>query len=180
MQRYRLVEAAEVDDPRTRGVYDQIASELGLGIVPNLFKAMGVLPGFLEGTWLQFRSVVLHGVLPRTVKEMIGVVISRANGSRYAAEVHLHALSAFGVSGELLDQLVTDHRRAPLPEKQKAMIGLGLAAAVAPRELGDEQLARARALGCSDQEIAEVLATAALFNLINTFTDALSLPVDTP
>src|SRR5689334_3773382 len=88
-----IVEYDKLTDPKAKAVYDEITAELGFGIVPNLFKSMASNPDFLEANWKKFRGVILHGELPRTLKEMVGVAISQANNSEYALKVHLHGLS---------------------------------------------------------------------------------------
>jgi AhpD family alkylhydroperoxidase len=93
-----ILEYDQLTDDKSKRIYEQITAELGFGIVPNLFKSMANRPDFLEANWLHFRGTILHGDLPRTLKEMIGVAISQKNNSQYALKVHLHGLSALGMS----------------------------------------------------------------------------------
>ncbi|MFB8792307.1 MAG: hypothetical protein U7123_26525 [Potamolinea sp.] len=102
MAHFPIQEYNQVTDPKVKAVYDEIIAELGFGIVPNLFKSMAINPEFLEGNWKKFRSTILQGDVPRTIKEMIGVAISQHNNSQYALKVHLHGLSALGISEEVL------------------------------------------------------------------------------
>lgn len=81
---------------------NEIVNELGFGIVPNLFAAAEANPEVQTGLWKAFRHIVLRGVLPRTVKEMMGVVVSRRADSRYAAQVHLHALTLQGIEAPIV------------------------------------------------------------------------------
>ena len=67
----------------------EIVEELGFGMVPNAFAWAREVPEVQTALWKAFRHVVLKGLLPRTVKEMMGVVASRRAGSEYAARVHL-------------------------------------------------------------------------------------------
>jgi AhpD family alkylhydroperoxidase len=100
MSYVKIYEPADVTNPKTKAVYDEITAELGFGIVPNIFKSMATNPDVLEANWKKFKSTMLMGSIPRTVKEMIGVAISQANNSQYALQVHLHGLSALGMSEE--------------------------------------------------------------------------------
>lgn len=178
MSRYTIVEYDQVTDPRVKAVYDQIIAELGFGIVPNLFKSMTPIPGFLEANWIQFRSVILQGKLPRTLKEMIGVAISNANHSEYAHKVHLHGLTALGMSEEVLRLLVRDFENCPLPARDKTAIRFGLRAGTQPQSLTDADTDELHAQGLSDAEIFEIVATASLFTGVNQYTDAIGLAVD--
>jgi uncharacterized peroxidase-related enzyme len=178
MSRYTIVEYDQVTDPRVKAVYDQIIAELGFGIVPNLFKSMTQIPGFLEANWIQFRSVILQGKLPRTLKEMIGVAISNANHSEYAKQVHLHGLTALGMSEQVLSLLVSDFENCPLPALDKAAIRFGLRAGTQPQQLTDADSDELLKLGLKSDEIFEIICTANLFTGVNQYTDAIGLPVD--
>lgn len=178
MQRYSLIEYDDVQDPQVIAVYDQIIAELGFGIVPNLFKSMAVRPGFLQAQWTQFRTTVLQGELPRTLKEMIGVAISQSNQSEYALRVHLHSLSALGLSEDVLRLLVEDFEACPLPQRQKETIRFGLKAATHPAELGESDYQALYQMGLMNSEIFEIVATANLFTAVNQYTDAINLEID--
>lgn len=173
-----LIEEADVTDPVTKRVYAEIRAELGFGIVPNLFKSMASRPGFLEANWNHFRSTVLHGHLPRTLKEMVGILVSRANASEYALRVHLHSLSALGISEAVLDRLVSDFERCPLPEPEKAALRFGLKAGTTPHAVDADDFAALEKQGLGGDEVFELIATAHLFNGVNQYTDAISLELD--
>jgi len=178
MTRFAIIEYEALTDPKAKAVYEQIIAELGFGIVPNLFKSMACSPDFLEANWEKFRGVVLRGQLPRTLKEMIGVAISQKNDSPYALKVHLHGLSALGMSEEVLRALVSDFEACPLPAREKAVIRFGLLAANQPHQLTDQHFEDLRKLGLDDQEIYEIVATANLFTGVNQYTDAIDLQID--
>ena len=137
MAHFPIKEKDEVTDLKVKEVYDEILTELGFGIVPNIFKSMAINPDLLEANWKKFRATILKGDVPRTLKEMIGVAISQANNSPYALNVHLHGLSALGMSEEVLKTLVSDFAACPLPPRKKAVITFGLKAATKPHDLTD-------------------------------------------
>jgi uncharacterized peroxidase-related enzyme len=178
MVRLPLTPDQNVQDPIVAAVYEEIRRELGFGIVPNLFLSMALSPAILRANWDKFRATVLHGLLPRTLKEMVGVLISQVNGSEYALRVHLHGLSAMGMSDAVLQMLVADYMRCPLPEREKQILRFGLLVATDPLSLTEQDYAALRALDLSDAEIFEIVATADLFASVNTYTDAIALPVD--
>ncbi len=173
-----LIAEDAASDPRVREVYDQIRRELGFGMVPNLFLSMASRPAWLEANWNKFRSTVLEGELPRTLKEMVGILISTANNSQYALKVHLHSLSALGISESILEMLVEDFERCPLPPRDKVVLAFGRKAGIDPHGLGVEDFEAMRQASLSEGEIYEVLATANLFTAVNQYTDAISLEID--
>jgi len=178
MSHFPLQNYDQVTDPKVKAVYEEIIAELGFGIVPNLFKSMSINPDFLSASWKKFRSTILQGDVPRTIKEMIGIAISQANGSEYALKVHLHGLSALGISEVVLQTLVSDFANCPLPEREKAVIRFGLLAATKPKELSIADYQNLQELGLDQSEIFELLATANLFTEVNQYTDAIALEID--
>lgn len=178
MSRFPLIGENEASDPIVRAVYDEIRRELGFGIVPNIFKSMAIRPTILRAHWEKFRATILTGLLPRTLKEMVGVLISQHNQSEYAMRVHLHGLSALGMSDEVLQALVRDFENCPLPAREKAILRFGLLAATDPLKLEDADYNSLSAHDLSDEEIFEIVATADLFMSINTYTDSARVPID--
>ncbi len=147
-------------------------------IVPNLFKSMAINPAILHANWNKFRATVLQGHLPRTLKEMVGVLISQSNKSEYAMRVHLHGLSALGMSDVVLHALVADYMSCPLPEREKQILRFGLLAAVDPLSLTEADYDQLRSHDLSTAEIFEIIATADLFMSVNSYTDAIALELD--
>lgn len=115
------------------------------------------------------------GVLPRTVKEMMGVLVSRARGSRYAAEVHLHALMLQGTETYLLDSLRRGEVPQGLPGKVQALLAFAHRAASHPSPGLLEGL---RQVGLDEAEVQEAVAVVGVSALVNTWTDLLEIPVD--
>ncbi|MCA9540456.1 MAG: peroxidase-related enzyme [Myxococcales bacterium] len=178
MTRVALIEEARPGNDRVAVVFDQIRRELGFGMVPNLFRSMAPRPAFLEAQWALFRGTVLVGGLPRTLKEMVGILISQANDSRYALMVHLHSLSALGISEEVLKLLVEDFENCPLPAREKAALAFGRKVGVKAGSVTDADFADLKAHGLSEADVMELIATAVLFSGVNRYTDAINLAVD--
>ncbi len=175
---FPLIEEDAVNNPEVAAVYAEIRRELGFGIVPNLFKSMAINPAVLRANWDKFRATILHGHLPRTLKEMIGVLISQHNNSEYALRVHLHGLSALGVSDTILYELVHDFENCPLPHREKMILRFGLLSATDPLSLQPDNYAELYELGLTTEELFEIIATADLFVSVNTYTDSARVPID--
>lgn len=154
----------------------EIATELGFGFVPNIFAAAREVPEVQTALWKAFRHVVLRGHLPRTVKEMMGVVISQRVGSPYAAQVHLHALMVQGVEGAILEALGRGEVPEGLPPKVAVLLRFAHEAALQPQN--PALLSSLRTAGLSEAEVKEAVATLGLFRMVNTWTDLLEVPVD--
>ena len=179
MSRFSMPPPGEVDDPVVTRVYGEIERELGFGIVPNVFRAMASSPPFLEANWNLFRAIVLHGALPRVLKEMIGVVVSAVHESDYARLVHLHSLSVQGVSEGVLAALTRGSVEIEgLNPLTAATLRFARRAAERPAGLTDADFALLRGVGLSEEEILEVIAAIQVFTAINLFTDAADVELD--
>jgi alkylhydroperoxidase family enzyme len=157
-------------------VPQEITNELGFGIVPNLFTEADVAPEAQTALWKAFRHTVLRGALPRTLKEMMGVIVSKEAGSAYAAEVHLHALTLQGVEQPLLEALQRGEVPKGVPQKTHALLRFAYSAA--RNSHNPEHLQLLTGVGLSEGEIREAVAVVAVFRMVNTWTDLLAIPLD--
>lgn len=178
--RVDLIDPVTVTDPVVRAVYSEIEQDLGFGIVPNVFRALGGQPAILRAVWDLFRATILHGLLPRTVKEMVAVVVSAGNGSEYALRVHLHSLGVQGITEGVLAALEAGDMTMPgLAPSVVALIGLARKAVQhGPRAIMEADIAAVEATGITRAELAEVFATIDLFHYLNSFTDLARVPID--
>ncbi|MER3555515.1 MAG: carboxymuconolactone decarboxylase [Thermus sp.] len=156
-------------------IRQEIETELGFGMVPNIFAYAAGAPEAQTALWKAFRHIVLRGQLPRTTKEMMGVVVSHENRSPYAKGVHLHALMAQGLEQPLLEALSQGTPPQGLPAKTALLLGFAQAAARDPRDPGLIKLLEG---DLSPGEIAEAVATVALFHMVNAWTDLMNIPLD--
>jgi alkylhydroperoxidase family enzyme len=106
---------------------------------------------------------------------MMGVISSQSRGSRYAAEIHLHALMVQGLEASLLDSLRRGEILPTLPTRVQALLRFAQAATASPDTHLLEEL---RESGLSDIEVQEAVAVVGVFAFINTWTDLLNIPVD--
>lgn len=179
MAKFPLVDPATTTDPLAKQTFDEIEQELGFGMVPNIFRSMGSNPPLLAANWRKFKATILEGSLPRTIKEMLGVVVSHVNGSDYAKLVHLHSLSVQGVQELWLHQLTSEpYDTSALPDTIAAMAAFARQAALDPHALGPEHYAALADAGLRDGEIFEVIATIDLFQSVNAYTDLAAVELD--
>ncbi len=179
MAQFGLVEPATVTDPLARQTFDEIQRELGFGMVPNIFRSMGSNPALLSANWQKFKATILEGSLPRTVKEMIGVVVSDVAGSDYAKQVHLHSLSVQGVQSLWLRQLTADSTdESALPDTLRALVRFARKAAIDPRQITAADFETLTDEGMSEAECFEVIAAIDLFKSVNTYTDLARVEID--
>ena len=69
---------------KTKDVYEEIKTGLGIDFVPNLYKVMASKPGYLEANWNRVKAVMVDpGKLDRLTKEIIAVAVSAVNACDY-------------------------------------------------------------------------------------------------
>lgn len=179
MARFPLVDPATATDRRAQQAFAEIQQELGFGMVPNIFRSMGSNPALLETHWKKFRATILEGQLPRTVKEMIGVVVSDVHGSEYAKQVHMHSLSVQGVQALWIAQLTAaEPADGALPDTLAALVAFARKAAQDPLSIGDDDFAALQDAGLSPGECLEVVGTIDLFKSVNAYTDLADVEID--
>lgn len=154
----------------------EISSELGFGMVPNLFAEADDVPEMQTALWKAFRHTVLRGELPRITKEMMGVVVSQEAGSEYAARVHLHALALQGIEQPILDALARGEVPKGISPQVQALVKFAQVSARNPQSAWS--LGILRDAGLDEREVKQAVGVVALYRMVNTWTDLLAIPVD--
>ena len=173
MSRITAVDRNDADDSVRRN-FDAI--EKKLGVVPNMMRTMAQSPRVLEG-YLGLSGALSHGRLPATLQEQIALAIAEANACDYCLAAH----SALGRGAGLSDEQLAASRDGRAANA-KANAALQFALAVLQRRGGvsDDELARVRAAGFSDGDIAEIIAHVALNVFTNYFNRAADTEMDFP
>lgn len=174
-----LADAPNYTDPVVRRVFHEIETELGFGMVPNIFKSMAESPSALAAHWAMFKHTILEGQLPRIVKEMVGVVVSSVNRSEYARNVHLHSLGVQGVNEAVLSVLASGGVAAPeLPWATQVMLTFAQRAAQDRFAIGAADFQALEDAGFTTSEQLEIVGAVDLFQGVNSYTDLMQVPVD--
>jgi uncharacterized peroxidase-related enzyme len=152
------------------------AVEKKYGAVPNSFKTMAHSPAGLQG-FLDLSGTLEGGVLPFETRYQIALVISEINGCAYC----LSAFTAIGKSGGMEDETLAMCRIAGSTDPKIDAI-LKFATAIV-RERGavtPEDFQKVKSVGCSDEEIQEVVANVALFTFANYINLVIGTEIDFP
>ena len=83
MASIKLVDEADATG-KTKSIYEDIRTTLGIDFVPNMYRAMAVKPDYLEANWNKVKAVMKGpGKLDALTKEIIAVAVSAVMGCRY-------------------------------------------------------------------------------------------------
>lgn len=116
------------------------------------------------------------GGLPRAERELAAAAASRFNGCIYCASVHARFATHQSKRGDDIDRLLAEGAGADLGELWNAVVAASVALSETPVAFGTEHIARLRAAGLDDLQIADVIHSAAFFNWANRLMLSLGVP----
>ncbi|MER5323270.1 carboxymuconolactone decarboxylase family protein [Streptosporangium roseum] len=122
-------------------------------------------------------EVLLRGesTLSRGERELIATYVSGLNECRFCTSSHAAFAAAQLSEGmALVEQVRADPDGAPVSAKLKALLGIAAAVQQGGRQVGDHQVAAARAEGATDVEIHDTVLIAAAFCMFNRYVDGLA------
>lgn len=158
-------------------VYHDFQRRMGFPAAPNFIKTQGHSLAAARGTWGLVQNILVGGVLPRTLKEMMFVAISQARACRYCIAAHLACCRMLGVEPAALEQLVSKVTDMS-PPKVREIIVFGLKCARDPQSLTEKDFEGLRLHGLAQSEIMEIISMAALAVYANTIADATGMAAD--
>jgi uncharacterized peroxidase-related enzyme len=125
----------------------------------------------------ELAEVLLRGpsTLTRGERELIAAYISALNDCQYCSASHSACAAAQLPGGmALVDQVRSDARSAPVPEKLKALLAIAAAVQQGGLAVTADLVARARAADATDLEIHDTVLIAAAFCMFNRYVDGLA------
>ena len=164
----------ETSNDRLRKTFDAIQKQLG--IVPNMMRTMAQSPAVLEA-YLAFGAALKKGLLPASLQEQVALTVGEVNACDYCLSAH----SALGRGAGLSSDEIAASRDGRSSDA-RAAAALQFARALLDRrgDVTDQDLARVRAAGFGDAEIAEIIAHVALNVFTNYFNRAVRTEIDFP
>jgi alkylhydroperoxidase domain protein len=105
--------------------------------------------------------------LKRAERELAATAASRFNGCIYCASVHARHTATYSKRAADVDRLLDQGVGAEFDERWNAIIAAAVALSATPSRFGTAEVARLRAAGLDDLEIADVIHAASFFNWAN-------------
>jgi uncharacterized peroxidase-related enzyme len=153
-----------------------VATKAQLGRIPNLYASIAHSPAALE-SYLAFRGALGKGVLSVAMRERIALLTAAINDCGYCVSAHTLRGEKVGLSPSEL--AATQRSRS---EDPKAMAALQFVETLLERrgQIADEDFARLKSNGWSDEEIGEIIAHVALNVFSNYFNHVAAPELDFP
>jgi uncharacterized peroxidase-related enzyme len=158
-------------------VYNDFQRRMGFPAAPNFIKTQGHSLAVARGTWGLVQHVLVGGLLPRTLKEMMFVAISQARKCRYCEAAHVACCRMLGIEPKALEALLSNVTDIS-PPKAREIILFGLKCASDPQSLTEGDFEGLRRYGLGQSEIMEIISMAALAVYANTIADATGMQAD--
>ncbi len=137
------------------------------GFTPNVFSAFAYKPSHFRAFFEYHDALTEDSPLEREEIEMIIVTVSGINDCLYCVVAHGALLRIFADAPKLADQLATNHRTADLSGQHRAMLDFAAKLTETPGKVDDDDVARLREAGFSNEEIWDIGSVVAVFNLSN-------------
>jgi len=146
------------------------------GFVPNVYQAYSLRPQQLRGFIALYDAIMTEASgLTKAEREMIAVAVSAQNHCFYCLTSHGAVLRIRTKDEVLADAIAANYRAANLTSRQRAMLDLAVKITVDSAGVGDQDIAAVRDQGFTDEDIMDIIQTAALFNYSNRVASALDL-----
>jgi uncharacterized peroxidase-related enzyme len=141
-----------------------------------MVRAMANAPALLRG-YLDLNRAMKRMHLDRRITERISLAVHEWLGCEYCIAAHTRAARELGLDDTDIE--LARHGTAIDP-KVAAMVAFGQQVLAAPAEVTDEQIDELRALGYTDEQVAEVVGLVSLQLLTGAFNLVAGIHPSTP
>jgi uncharacterized peroxidase-related enzyme len=166
-------------------LYDKLHADRG--VVPNMFKALANVPPLVLGVAALLKPLMGEGALPSWYKELIATRVAALNQCAYCVSAHRHLALQRGATPEQVASLELDaamegksildaFKRGPFTDKEKAGLRHADLLHLSGNAIDDRAFADL-STQFSHEEIVELTAVAAAFELFSRINSSLRIPV---
>ena len=169
-----MTRIASIDPTTAQGRAKELldATQAQLGRIPNLYGSMAQSPAALDG-YLAFRGALGKGVLSIPMRERVALLTAAINDCSYCVSAHSFRGAKVGLSA---DELAAAQKSQS--EDPKATAALQFVDLLLQRRglVTDDDYAKVKSVGWSDEEIGEIVAHVAL-NVFSNYFNHVAAPV---
>ncbi len=158
-------------DPRVQELISRQREKLGAP--SNVVRVHSWRPELML-RWLELYDHITRGPsgLSRAEREMIAVVVSSENGCMLCQTNHGADLRRLTKDPILADRVALDYRRAGLDPRTRAMLDYAVKITRTPVECDEADIETLRGHGFTDEDIYDIINTAAIYNFNNRVSNA--------
>jgi len=146
------------------------------GFIPNVFITLAHRPDEFRAFFAYHDALMLReSGLSKAEKEMIVVATSAENRCHYCVIAHGAILRVYAKDPLIADQVAINYHKAPISERQKAMLDFAIKVANRAHRIDDADYEQLQQLGFSDEDVWDIGAITALFALSNRMANLISM-----
>jgi uncharacterized peroxidase-related enzyme len=146
--------------------------------VPALQKGLGYLPKTTNALWSLSQMTVAEGSIREELKRVFFAVTACEVECQYCTAAHMMALRGKHWTTEECVEVIDGKPSPRLTEKENAAVNFARVLGRRPAEVTDAMFDELRALGWTDAEIVEIVASVALMRYTSTVAVALDVPLE--
>ncbi len=159
-------------------------------VYDSLLKSRGKLAAVHKIQSLRPKSITAHmdlymeimfsrSELSRAQREMIGVVVSYANGCKYCTRHHAHALNFYWKDDIKTEKLINGNFTDILSESDRVLCDLALSLTLEPgKHEKNDFIEVLKERGYSDEAVLDVVLVISYFNFVNRIVLSLGVAFD--
>ncbi|OFW61989.1 MAG: hypothetical protein A2Y74_08225 [Actinobacteria bacterium RBG_13_63_9] len=148
------------------------------GMVPALQKGLAYLPQTTDALWSLSQATVQEGSIREELKRVFFAVTSREVECQYCTAAHMLALRVKGWTVEECVEVIDGKPSRRLTDKENAAVDFARTVGRRPAAVTDDLVDKLRAVGWTDPEIVEIVASVALMRYTSTIAVALDVPLE--
>lgn len=165
-------------NPALSSIYEKAEKRTGEKVA-NILKVHSIDPETLELHINLYERLMFHeSELSRKDREMIGVVVSRANECSYCVTHHGSSLYHVTENLELMKQIAIDYKLAKLSSRELEICRYVEKLTLYPYRIQEEDVESLRQQDLSDLAIFQVNQICAYFNYVNRIIHGLGVEIE--
>ena len=167
---------ANLDTEATKPLVERITKERGS--VLHLYQMLLNSPPIAEG-WLNYLTAIRQQAsLNGAIRELVIVRVAQINGAQYEADQHIPIALKEGVTQRQVDELADWESSQAFNETERRV--LAVTDQMTRQVRVDQALVEGLKADFNNQEIVELIATVAAYNMVSRFLEALGIHSDDP
>lgn len=175
MARIALVEPDQATG-KTKQVFDRVKAYYQM--VPGLQKGLAYLPETTDALWTLSLATASEGTIREELKRVFFAVTAHEVECEYCTAAHMLALLGKEWSREECVEVIEGKPSARLSDKDNAAVSFARVVGRRPAAVTDQMADDLRAIGWTDAEIVEIVASVALMRYTTTIASALDVPLE--
>lgn len=149
MARIKYVKPEEAEG-KVKEAYSYFPEHVG---VPKPIQMMSASPDIMSIQMQMMGYFMNHKTLDFTTLSFIRLIVASREGFGFCKHLNTQLLTLHGATPEELEATIDDPMKAPVEDKEKAIIAFAVAAVTEPDSITDEHMENLRQLGYTDSDI---------------------------